>query len=329
MPETILVTGGCGYLGSQLVRDLGTGPGAEDRVVRILDNMSSGNSAYQALMAMPDTGTYEVVEGDILDPAVVSTALSGVDTVMHLAAIANTPMGYQNPTWVEQVNAWGTARLVEECIAEGVSHLIYTSSVAVYGPRETNAYPDETAPCRPVGPYAHSKHSAEHSVREAHGRNGLHTTTLRLGIVYGHAPTVRFDAVANRFAYLAGVQHPLTVHGTGAQQRAFIHVRDASRAIQQVDAKARAENEQPDASSQVLNLVAENASVNDLVDAVRTVQPNVSVRHTEQDVQTHFDLVAQGTRARTVLDWTPRHTLADGMEELIGRLNAFQARSML
>jgi len=324
MPETILVTGGCGYVGSQLMRDLGTGPGASDRIVRILDNMSSGSSAYQALMDMPDTGTYEFVEGDILDPAVVETALADVDTVVHLAAIANTPMGYQNPTWVEQVNAWGTARLVEECVAEGVDHLIYTSSVAVYGPRETNAYPDEDSPCHPVGPYAHSKHNAEHSVEQAHGRSELRTTTLRLGIVYGHAPTIRFDAVANRFAYLAGVRHPLTVHGTGAQQRAFVHVRDASRAIQTV-------LEQPAApeSPAIFNVVGHNASVNAVVEAVRSVEPDISVRHTEQDVQTHFDLVASSEKARTVLGWAPQHTLADGMRELIGPMDAFQPRSML
>lgn len=324
MPETILVTGGCGYLGSQLVRDLGTGPSASDRVIRILDNMSSGNSAYRALMDMPNTGTYEVVEGDILDPAVVSTALADVDTVVHLAAIANTPMGYQNPTWVEQVNAWGTARLVEECVAEGVSHLIYTSSVAVYGPRETNTYPDETAPCRPVGPYAHSKRSAEHSVQQAHGRNDLRTTTLRLGIVYGQAPTVRFDAVANRFAYLAGVQHPLTVHGTGAQQRAFVHVNDASRAI----GRLLQRTESP-AEPAIFNVVGQNASVNAVAEAVRSARPEIPVRHTEQDVQTHVDLVAQGNKAQSVLNWHPEHTLSDGLTELIGTLNAFQPRSML
>jgi UDP-glucose 4-epimerase len=324
MPETILVTGGCGYLGSQLVRNLGTGPGASDRVIRILDNMSSGNSAYRALMDMPSTGTYEVVEGDILDPAVVSTALADVDTVVHLAAIANTPMGYQNPTWVEQVNAWGTARLVEECVAEGVSHLIYTSSVAVYGPRETSAYPDETAPCRPVGPYAHSKRSAEHSVQQAHGRNDLRTTTLRLGIVYGPAPTVRFDAVANRFAYLAGVQHPLTVHGTGAQQRAFVHVNDASRAIERVLQRTESPEEPA-----IFNVVGQNASVNAVAEAVRRARPDIPVRHTEQDVQTHVDLGAQGDKARSVLNWDPEHTLSDGLTALIGTLDAFQPRSML
>ena len=129
--SVLLITGGCGYLGSQLLRDLGQGAGS-DTTIRILDNLDQGRQT--ALMDLPAGPNYEFIEGDILDPATVNLALDGVETVIHLAAVVRTPLSFDNPAWLKQVNQWGTANLVEACLQNDVRRLVYTSSTAVYGP---------------------------------------------------------------------------------------------------------------------------------------------------------------------------------------------------
>lgn len=311
--RTILVTGACGYLGSRLIADLAL----EERngggvTVRILDNMQGGH--YRSLMDLPGTATYEFIEGDILDPLAVKLALRGADAVVHLAGVVGTPMSFVNTTWVEQVNHWGTLRLVEACLAAGVTRFIQASSAAVYGPGGPFG---ETDRCRPVGPYAQSKLRAEESVFTAIQR-GLQPTILRFGTLFGYAPAIRFDAVANRFAYLAGIGRPLTVFGDGNQKRPLVHVRDASEAIR----FCLSHDEMT--AGQVFNVVSENASILDLVEAVRYVQPGVVVRYTDQDVMTHFSFEVDNA-ALTGLGWHARFTIEAGMAELLARFANLRA----
>lgn len=302
--QVVLITGGCGYLGSQLVRDLATDRQFAGLTVRILDNMQSGH--YRSLMDLPAGGCFEFLEGDILDPSVVRLALRGVQAVVHLAAMVRTPMSFDHPAWVEQVNHWGTARLVEACLAAGVTRFLYASSTAVYGPGGPF---DEGSLCRPLGPYAQSKLRAEESVLGAMQR-GLQATVLRFGTLFGQAPAVRFDAVANRFAYLAGVGRPVTVYGSGEQRRPLVHVRDASSASRFCLARPEA------TTGRILNVVGSNASILELVDAVRSVQPGLDVRYTEQDVLTHLSFDASAV-ALAELGWQPQISPAAGLGELL------------
>ena len=301
-----LITGGAGYIGSQLIRDLAQDSRLSGTTIRILDNMQ--RSGYCSLMDLPEEGTYQFIEGDILDSATMRRALDGVDAVVHLAAIVKTPFSFDHPAWTEQVNHWGTARLVEHCLEMGVSRFIFASSASVYGPGGTF---DENAPCRPVGPYAQSKWRAEQAVLAAVER-GLRPTVLRLATVFGYAPSMRFDAVANRFAYLAGVGRPLTVYGTGEQTRPLVHVRDASQSIR------FCLTHQAATLGEIFNVVGENASVLDLVEAVRETKPDVRVHYTEQDVLTHLSFAVDGHKLES-LGWEPRYSIEAGIAEVIGR----------
>ncbi len=310
-PKVILVTGGCGYLGSALIRALARDQRFEGITIRILDNMQAAN--YSALMALPETGRFQFIEGDILDPVVVELALQDVDTVVHLAAIVRTPISFENPAWMEQVNHWGTARFVEECLAAGVSRFIYTSTTAVYGPGGPFK---ETDPCRPVGPYAHSKHLAEQSIVTSINR-GLQSTILRLGTLYGYAEAMRFDALPNRFVYLARIGQSLTVYGDGTQKRPIIHVDDACEAV------LFALSNQEGTQGRVFNVAGDNSTVLDMVAAVKKSEPEISVRYTNQDVLSHISFDVDGS-AIVAAGFQPKHSLQEGIAELLGRFEGLE-----
>lgn len=315
MPKTILVTGGLGYLGSQLIRDLATLEPIGNLTIRVLDNLQTGR--HRALMNLPATGNYQFLEGDILDPTAVRLALEGVETVIHLAALVRTPMSFERSQWVEQVNHWGTRHLLEACLTAGARHFIFASSAAVYGPGGPFT---ETIPCRPQGAYAQSKRHAEEAIAATNQRGGPQTTVLRFGTLFGLAPVTRFEAVANRFAYLTGIHRSLIVFGDGSQRRALIHVRDASRII------AFCLIHPELTGGQVLNAVSHNVSVLDLVETFRRLQPEVSVRFTEQDIRTHLSFEADNTRL-LALGWRPQDQLESGLAELFQQFRGF--RSML
>lgn len=307
-----LITGGCGYIGSQLLRDLPEWSEENSLTVRILDNLQDGRP--EALMNLPEGTDYEFIEGDILDPSVQRAALRGIDAVLHLAAVVRTPLSFDDPNWVEQVNHWGTSHLLEACLDAGVDNFVFASSAAVYGPGGPHSEEDV---CEPMGAYAQSKHKAEEAVRSA-GRRDLTTTTLRLGTAYGKAPVARYEAVANRFALLAGTGRPLTVYGDGTQKRPFIHVRDASRAL------CWALSNRDKTAGRTLNAVGQNASVMDLVGAVEDSRPDVEIHRTEQDVRTHLSFELDAGKIRS-LGWAPSTDLEEGLGELIGRLRGFSA----
>lgn len=308
MPSTLLVTGGCGYLGSRLIRDLAK-QFPTPVTIRILDHVR--HSQMHGLMGLPEEAAYELIEGDLLDPAILRTALEDVDAVIHLAAVVRTPLSYDNPAWLEQVNHWGTAQLVEACLAMGVQRLIFTSTTAVYGPAGPH---NEDSACRPQGPYAQSKLSAEKVIRTAQKR-GLHPTIFRLGTLFGLAPITRFDAVANRFAYLAGVRHPLTIYGDGTQRRPLVHVTDAAAAI------IHALKSPPD--DLTYNLVSTTASVREIVEAIHATAPTAVVQFDDQDIRTHISFEVENKRL-CAQGWQPQITLAEGLAEIINSFTALR-----
>ncbi len=307
MDMTILVTGGAGYLGSQLVRDLPAAAPAPLRI-RILDNLQ--RATFQALTRMPTSGSYEFHDADLMDPAALRRALEGVDTVVHLAALVSTPFSFEHPAWTQHVNHWGTARLVEECIGAGVRRLVYVSSASVYGPGGPFA---EDAPCQPMGPYSQAKLAGEDAVLAA--RERLRVTVLRMGMVYGHAPAVRYDAVPNRFVFQAATGSPVTVFGDGRQIRPLVHVADAAAATALAVFDERA-------AGQRLNVVTDNVAVGAVAAAVQRLRPFVRVIATEQDVRTHLSLSMDGSRL-TGLGWAPRIGLDEGLAEMLDELGPF------
>ncbi len=312
LPKTLLVTGGCGYLGATLIRMIAQDDRFADASIRILDNMERQN--YPALFDLNEGPHVEFIEGDILDPTTLRLAVREVDAVVHLAAIVRTPISFDHPAWLEQVNHWGTVRLIEEVLQAGKGRFIYSSSAAVYGPGGPF---HESDPCRPIGPYAQSKKNAEQAVVVAADR-GLEPTILRLGTLYGLGPGMRFDAVVNRMAYLAGTGQSLSVYGLGRQKRPVIHVRDAAQAI-------LFSLSQPEATiGRILNTASGNATVLDVVETIQQADPQVAVRYTDQDVLTHLSYEVDNT---ALMDLGFRHeeTLKTGIKELLQRFRGVES----
>ncbi|MCB0045373.1 MAG: NAD-dependent epimerase/dehydratase family protein [Caldilineaceae bacterium] len=303
-PKRILITGGCGYLGSRLLRDLTLTSQDSLEVIRVLDNLSTGD--LRAMQHLPTGPTYEFMEADIIDPGTLTLAVQGMDAVIHLAALVRTPLSFENPAWLQQVNHWGTSHLAEACIRAGVPRLIFTSSTAVYGPGGPF---DESAFCRPQGSYAETKLAAEQVLENAR-RRGLRATSLRLSSLYGLAPITRYNSVANRLAYLAGVGRPLTIYGSGEQRRPFLHVEDAAGAV--IDALYHAEW----ADQQALNVVGETLTIQALAHRLSAVKPDITLRYTDQDVRTHYSFDINGRRLRE-LGWAPRVNIEEGLAEIV------------
>lgn len=307
MSGVVLLTGGLGYLGSQLLRS------APDwlagRTVRILDNLATRGE--RALLDLPKGCRYQFIEGDVLDASVVRYALRDVDTVIHLAGIVRTPMSFEHPTWMRQVNTWGTAAVAEACLTAGVSRFVYASSTSVYGPGGPF---DEDAPTLSVGAYATSKRAAEQAVISA-GDRGLDTLVLRLGMLYGHAPCARYDGFVNRLLFQAGTGRAMTVYGDGEQRRPIVHVRDAATAALQ----AATSN---DLGHGVLNVVEANASVLDVIAAVKEQRREVSERYAEQDVLNHLSFRVDSERARRA-GWIPEMKLREAVSAELAHFGSF------
>jgi UDP-glucose 4-epimerase len=308
--QVILITGGAGYIGSQLIRDLAIDPRFANTIIRIYDSLQRHH--FCGLMDLPPTGRYQFIEGDILDRVNLERAMQDASMVVHLAAIVKTPLSFDHPEWTEQVNHWGTAIVVDAALNAGVHRLLYTSSASVYGPggpfRETDA-------CRPIGPYAISKRKGEEEIFKG-GERGLHFTIVRLGTTFGNAPAMRFDAVADRLAYLAGVKRPMVIHGSGNQIRPLIHIQDASTVLRMALSEAGVEG-------QTINAVTMNPTTNQIAQTLQTLIPGATMRYTDQDLLTEISFEVDSSKLLG-MGFQPRFSLEEGLSELLTRWRGFE-----
>lgn len=214
----VLITGGAGYIGNELVYGLSAAEGIDEIIV--YDNLNKGNyNLFTGLRKLPNPNV-TFIQGDILDSRNLKAALEGVDVVFHLAANVTTPFADQNPHFFEQVNHWGTAELTYALEESDVKKWVYMSSTSVYGAGGELATIDK--PLNPRTYYGVSKMRGEdHAWRL---RDKLETYIVRCGNVYGYSKNMRFDAVINKFLFEAHFLKKIQVYGDGTQSRAFIDI---------------------------------------------------------------------------------------------------------
>jgi len=251
----VLVTGGAGFIGSNLVQALLER--GDD--VRVLDNFSTGSRANLAASA----DDLELVEGDLRSYERVHAAVRGVEVVFHQGALPSVPRSVQDPLTTTAVNVEGTLNVLLAARDEGARRIVNASSSSVYGnsgglPRVESQLPD------PISPYAVAKLAAERFCTSFSRVYEMEIVSLRYFNVFGprQDPTSQYAAVVPRFIQAIAAGEPVTVYGDGEQSRDFTYV-DNVVAANLLAADA------PDVSGEIVNVATGGSTtVNELADAI-------------------------------------------------------------
>ena len=304
----VLVTGGAGFIGSNLVRGLLE----RGDQVRVLDNFSTGNRANLDEVE----ADIELVEGELRSYERVHAATRGVEIVFHQGALPSVPRSVQDPLTTNAVNVEGTVNVLLAARDEQVRRVVCASSSSVYGnsgtlPRREDAAPD------PISPYAVAKLAAERYCVSAARVYPLETVALRYFNVFGPGqnPHSQYAAVVPRFISAIAAGEPVPVYGDGEQSRDFTFVANV------IEANLLAA-EADGVSGTVLNIAnGSQSTVNELADTIGAIvgkpvekeylppRPG-DVRHSWADV----------SEARRLLGFEPRVGLEEGLRRTVDAL---------
>ena len=303
----VLVTGGAGYIGTELINLL-TSNSVVEKVI-IYDNLSRQNYNLFLGLKLHYHKKIQFIKGELLDSRSLRKVLKGVDVVYHLAAKVTTPFDSSDSHGFEQVNHWGTAELVYAVEESNVRRFIYTSSTGIYGSSDEEV--DESSPVAPQTFYAISKMRGEEHVRRLMGK--IDTYVLRCGNVYGYSKSMRFDSVINKFVFEANFNKMVTVQGDGKQSRTFIHVDQLSRALNTLLTAS--------VTGGTYNLVDKTIRVFDIVDELKQLIPALEFIFINQHLKLHQLNVKRNTAINEVLGVRQSDSLREELEEFVSRFS--------
>ena len=214
-----LVTGGAGFIGSNIVRRLL----AIHEQVRLLDDFSTGKREN-----VKDLSGAEIIEGSLLDQACVKAAVEGVDYILHQGAIPSVPRSVSDPLGSNEANITGTLKLLLAAKEAGVKRFVFAASSSAYG--DTESLPKvETMPANPLSPYAVNKYTGELYVKVFADIYGLSTVSLRYFNIFGpyQDPASEYAAVIPKFIIRMLRGEAPVIYGDGEQSRDFTYIDNA------------------------------------------------------------------------------------------------------
>jgi nucleoside-diphosphate-sugar epimerase len=300
--QTVLVTGGGGYVGSVLVPLLLSAGYS----VRVLDLFLYGQQVFDAIPAA-HRPHLTLLAGDLRDSTLLRQALAGCDAVIHLACISNDPSFELNPALGRSINYDAFMPLVDIAKDKGVQRFIYASSSSVYGVKDEQNV-TEDLPRAPLTDYSRFKAMCEDEL-EKRRSPGFTTLTLRPATVCGWSPRLRLDLSVNILTNHAVHKGIITVFG-GAQLRPNFHVRDCAELYVKCLALPAAQID-----GKVFNAGYQNLSLDAIADKVReVVGSHVSITHTPTDDNRSYHISSE--KILRELGYAPRLTIEDAIREL-------------
>jgi nucleoside-diphosphate-sugar epimerase len=305
MTYKYLVTGGAGFIGSHIVKQL-----VDDGVqVRVVDNLSTGQA--RRLDAL--RSAIQFIEGDLAEKKIARRAVEGIDFVLHQAAVPSVQRSLADPVGTNRANVTATLNLLESCRRAGVRRLVYAASSSAYG--DTEVLPKhEDMPPHPLSPYALQKFVGERYCRLYHELFGLETVSLRYFNVFGPGqdPHSEYSAVIPKFIKGLLAKQPITIYGDGEQSRDFTYIDNV------VEANLLA-LEAPDAAGKMCNIgCGERITLNRLVTLLeQQLGTKAQVSYTAPKAGDVRHSLADMERAKVLLRYRPEIMIEEGLRQTI------------
>lgn len=308
MENRSIITGGAGFIGSHLVEKL---LGKNHQVI-VIDNFSSGRP--ENLAHLKNNKNLVIYNQDVSDFNTIAPLFENIDNVFHLAALADIVPSIENPLKYHKANVDGTIAVLEAARLAKVKRFIYAASSSCYGIPDT--YPTlESAPIRPMYPYALTKNIGEQYVMHWHQLYDLPAVSLRLFNVFG--PRARtsgtYGAVFGVFLAQKLAGKPFTIVGDGKQTRDFTYVTDVAGAF----VKAA----ESDISGEIFNVGSDGTySVNELVSLLGGEVTYIPKRPGEPDC-TFADI----TKIQKTMGWKPTVTFKEGVRQMLNHIDDWKS----
>jgi nucleoside-diphosphate-sugar epimerase len=303
-----LVTGGAGFIGSNLVKALL----AQGHTVRVLDNFSTGKRTN----LQDCLGQIDLIEGDLTDLDDVRRAVKGIEVVLHQGAVPSVAKSIDDPLGSNQANVNGTLHVLVAARDSGVRRVIFASSSSIYGDQDPEVPKVETMTPQPISPYAIAKQAAERYCQVFYRVYGLETVALRYFNVFGPSqdPQSMYAAVIPRFATALLRSKPPVIYGDGEQTRDFTYIENVVSA-NLLAATAPAE----DVCGEVFNAAAGGqTSLNSLVEALQEITgQNISPLHEEPRPGDIKHSRADIAKIRRLMGYQAKVSLIDGLRATV------------
>jgi len=303
--ETVLVTGGAGFIGSNIVEALLQ----KGYSVRVLDNLSTGRK--ERLLEFIDK--IELIEGDIRDMKTVEYSLKDIDYILHQAALPSVTRSVENPIETSDCNIKGTLNILDAARRANVKRIVYASSSSVYGNAE-ELPKKEKMQLKPLSPYAVTKISMEYYFDVFNNVYGIESIGLRYFNVYGprQNPKSEYAAVIPRFINAILNDERPVIYGSGEQTRDFTFVGDVIQAnLLAMNAKG--------ISHEVFNTArGEAISINKLLEKINSLLgKNIEPVYTKPREGDIMYSLADISKAKERLGYKPEYNIEDGLRETI------------